>query len=371
MMRILTKGLMGACLLAGAAWADPPAAASATPQSTAPQSTEPQTKGRTGWFGAPIAAYTPETGAAFGAAVVRYFMLPGGRDSVARLDARYTTRKQLIVRSRNRIYWNDNFLRTWVSYERFPDFYYGLGGDTPNDPETYTPIEWRGEVVYERRIWRQLFVGGAYELTHLTLEDVPAGGRLDSDARLVGRDGGWQSGLGVQLTWDDRDNVNATRDGTFARASVMAFDGLLGSTHDYQRVTLDARRFIPLPFEHVLAMRALASSRGGDTPFYDLSMLGGRTLMRGIYEGRFRDNHLLAFQLEYRLPVWWRFGLAAFAATGQVGESLGDLDFSNSRLSGGAGIRFAISQPSRLNARIDLGASADGAKLYLTFNEAF
>jgi hypothetical protein len=53
-------------------------------------------------------------------------------------------------------------------------------------------------------------VGGAFELTRLSLEDVVAGGLHDTDARLTGCAGGWQSGLGLQLTWDDRNNVNAT-----------------------------------------------------------------------------------------------------------------------------------------------------------------
>lgn len=347
------------CLLAGLAHAeDEPAE-------------EPVGSGRTGWFGAPILAYTPETGLAYGAAGIRYFVLPGGRDSVARLDARYTTREQTIIRARSRIYWDDNFLRVWASYEHFPDYYYGIGPDTPDEPEAYTPIEWRGEVIYERRVWRRLFVGGAYELTHLTLEDVAPAGLLAADPDLTGRSGGWQSGLGVQVTWDDRDNVNATRRGTFARASLLAFTGLLGSDHAYQRATLDLRHFVALPFDHVLALRGLMRNYSGDAPFYDLAMLGGRTLMRGLYEGRFRDDHLLAFQAEYRLPLWWRFGLAAFVATGQVGETLADLDFQPSRISGGGGLRFAISQPSRLNARVDVGASPEGAKFYFTFNEAF
>jgi hypothetical protein len=83
--------------------------------------------------------------------------------------------------------------------------------------------------------------------------------------------------------------------------------------------------------------------------------------MHGIFESRFRDN-LLAFRAEYRLPVWWRFGLAAFTATGQV-------DFHHARLSGGVALRVVISQPSRLNLRVDLGASAEGSKLHITFNE--
>lgn len=344
-------------------------AAGAQPTPKPPKA--PQAKGRTGWFGAPIVGYTPETGAAFGGALIRYFMLSGGRDSVARLDARYTTRQQIIVRARSRIYWDDNFLRFWGSYERFPDFFYGIGADTPNSPESYTPIEWRGELAYERRIWRRLFAGGAYEMTHMTLEDVSTDGRLANTPDLLGRTGGWQNGLGLQLAWDDRDNVNATQQGTLARASVMAFDEFFGSDYAYRRATLDVRHFVPLPYGHVFAMRGLARRYGGSPPLYDLAQLGGRTLMRGIYEGRFRDNALLAFQIEYRLPVWWRFGLAAFGATGQVGDGIGDLNFRHSKFSGGGGLRFVISRPSRLNARVDYGFSSEGGKLYLTFNEAF
>lgn len=355
----------GAVLLLGVAQAQP-----AQPAQSA-QPAKPPAEARTGWFGAPILAYTPETGLAYGAAGLRYFVLSGGRNSIARLDARYTTRNQLIVRARSRIYWGDNFLRLWGSYEHFPDFYYGIGPETVNAPEAYTPIEWRGAVTYERRIWRRLFVGGAYELTQVTVQDRVPGGLLERSRDLVGRDGGWQSGVGAQITWDARDNVNATRTGTFARASWMGFHPALGSTYSYRRLALDARHFMPVWREHVLALRGLMRHNGGGAPFYDLALLGGRTLMRGLYEGRFRDVDLLAFQAEYRLPLWWRFGLAGFVSTGQVGRSISALDFSNSQFAGGGGLRFAVSEPSRLNARIDVGASADGAKFYFTFNEAF
>jgi hypothetical protein len=55
----------------------------------------------------------------------------------------------------------------------------------------------------------------------------------------------------------------------------MAFDGLPGSDYDYRRTTLDVRRFIPLPYDHVIVLRALARIRSGDLPFHDnIVMLG-------------------------------------------------------------------------------------------------
>jgi hypothetical protein len=68
----------------------------------------------------------------------------------------------------------------------------------------------------------------------------------------------------------------------------------------------------------VLALQAVATMTAGDVPFYMLAQLGGPNVMRGDYEGRYRDRELLAVQLEYRFPILWRFGGTAFAGIGMV-----------------------------------------------------
>jgi hypothetical protein len=110
----------------------------------------------------------------------------------------------------------------------------------------------------------------------------------------------------------------------------------------------------------------------GDTPFQKLPRLGGDKLMRGIYDGRFRDNIASAMQAELRfVPVWWRFGITAFAALGTVSNSVTTFTTNNLQYAVGGGFRFVFNEKERLHIRADLGFSPEGTKLYIQLNEAF
>ena len=59
--------------------------------------------------------------------------------------------------------------------------------------------------------------------------------------------------------------------------------------------------------------------------------MGGEQLMRGYYLGRYRDNNLVAGQVEYRFlpfPFSKRLGAAAFLGAGTVAPKVGDLRLS-------------------------------------------
>ena len=93
--------------------------------------------------------------------------------------------------------------------------------------------------------------------------------------------------------------------------------------------------------------------------------------MRGYYDGRYRDRHLLAFQAEYRLPVWGKFGLVGFAGLGRVAPTLGGLDFSGLKYSAGFGLRFKIAPREGANLRIDWAFGQGTSGVYFTAGEAF
>jgi len=77
-------------------------------------------------------------------------------------------------------------------------------------------------------------------------------------------------------------------------------------------------------------------------------------------------------QLEYRLPVYWRFGLAAFVGLGDVFNDLRDLGFKHIKTSIGGGIRFALDRKERLVIRADIGFGTGGEMgFYFKAKEAF
>ena len=110
----------------------------------------------------------------------------------------------------------------------------------------------------------------------------------------------------------------------------------------------------------------------GSPPFYELAALGGSTIMRGYFQGRYRDKSYTAAQIEYRGHVWWRFGVVAFAGTGDVfGSDASDLSFANLKYSYGFGLRFLFNRQEKINLRADFGFGQDTKGVYFGLEEAF
>jgi outer membrane translocation and assembly module TamA len=104
--------------------------------------------------------------------------------------------------------------------------------------------------------------------------------------------------------------------------------------------------------------------------------MGGESLMRGYYYGRYRDAHQIAAQAEFRiLPISLgftdRLGFAIFAGTGSVFNDTKDLDLSNLIVSGGAGLRFLLFPKKDIWTRLDFALTKEGSGFYLFIGEAF
>jgi hemolysin activation/secretion protein len=128
---------------------------------------------------------------------------------------------------------------------------------------------------------------------------------------------------------------------------------------------------VPLKPGSVLAFQLQSSFSFGDVPLGELSALGGHEMMRGYYEGRYLDNHLLAIQAEYRFRLWDRLGAVIFAGGGDVASDVGDFRLGNLRPSVGAGLRFLIDKTEDLNLRFDYGIGYRTRNYYLQVAEAF
>ncbi|MEO0405438.1 MAG: BamA/TamA family outer membrane protein, partial [Bacteroidota bacterium] len=113
---------------------------------------------------------------------------------------------------------------------------------------------------------------------------------------------------------------------------------------------------------------------GDEVPFNQLALMGGENLMRGYYLGRYRDNALLASQVEYRFlpfPFSKRFGGVAFAGVGAVSPKIVDLNLNQVRASGGLGLRFLLFPGKDIYTRFDVAATNEGLGYYVFIGEAF
>lgn len=263
-------------------------------------------------------------------------------------------------------------------FQSFPLLYYGIGPDTDSVPDA--TIQERSVLIRERilhKIAPSLYVGP--ELAFDWIGKV----RFDWEEGALGElprggNGSLNLAAGLGLVYDSRHNVLNVRDGLFSELAFLHSSPAWGSDFDFTVVESDTRIFTAMNARETLAAQVYGRFSFGAVPFNELSMLGGESLMRGHYLGRFRDRHLVAGQLEYRLLPFpfqgkflRRFGGATFVSAGSVFSEDTGPDIWNFVVAGGAGLRFLLFPDKDIYTRGDVAFTAEGPGYYLYIGEAF
>jgi len=93
--------------------------------------------------------------------------------------------------------------------------------------------------------------------------------------------------------------------------------------------------------------------------------------MRGYFEGRYTDRHMIAAQVEWRQKLSRMWGVIAFAGLGEVAPTVDQFSLDTIRPSIGAGFRFLIDPVEDLNLRLDWGFGHRTNNYYFNIAEAF
>lgn len=326
---------------------------------------------------APILYYTPETRLAFGGAG-SYIFRPGGckkgtRPSSLSPIVIYTQEKQFKAQFNTDIYFKgDDFrLKTEIKLEKYPDKFFGIGNQTlEEDEELYSSKSMNLFFSFLKKIGSGFSIGVQYQYNKWEIVEVEENGRL-APGTLPGSIDGAISGVGLVLNRDTRDNVFYPKRGDLLEFNARFYKKFLGSEFDYTSLEVDLRKYFTVFSSHVLAVQSLVNIQTGTVPFLQLAQIGGQYNMRGYFEGRFRDKNLLMFQAEYRLPLFWRFGLVGFAGLGNVAEKFGDLKLGSLKTSYGGGIRFLFDKKEKIQIRMDIGFGEGTSGFYFSIFEAF
>jgi outer membrane protein assembly factor BamA len=215
-----------------------------------------------------------------------------------------------------------------------------------------------------------LYLGIQYGFSHSKLIEVEQNGLL-AKGDILGSSGGVVSSAGLAVNWDTRNNIFSPSSGDFYELSVSLSSKAMGSDFDFNGYGVDLRKYIPLFSSHVLALQGVMNIITGGPPFQSLPELGGDSMMRGYYAGRYRDKNLLAGQVEYRIPVWWRFGLVGFAGYGDVAGKVSHFKRKDFKYSAGWGIRYLLIRDEKINLRLDFGSGKGSSEFYINIGEAF
>ncbi|HUI63831.1 MAG TPA: BamA/TamA family outer membrane protein [Bacteroidota bacterium] len=360
------------------------ASGTASPQSE-PGSSDSSSGSRRGVVGAPYVKYEPETGLAGGVVALYYFHLTSDsadgsadRPSSVSGGATYTQKKQISTGIDYDFYFASGVyhLSGGFDYKRIPYDFYGVGNRNPTDPvDSYTPL-WRGgDAEFTRNFLRTPLGEGLNAGLGMEFrwDDILSSlqGKILQTGSVPGSKGGLSAGMGIVVNFDTRDNIFSSHEGEFCDFKATFYGRAIGGSFNFNRYTLDLRKFIPVGDTHTIAVQTLEVFVKGVEPFYTMAQLGGDNNLRGYFQGRQRNTDMSVLQAEYRLPLVWRFGLALFADAGEVAGALDAFRYSGIHYSAGAGIRFVVIPEEHLGVRLDYGIGSDSSELYFSILEAF
>ena len=259
-----------------------------------------------------------------------------------------------------------------------PFNFFGIGNNTfKSNEDRLERNEFKLQLGLEKRIIGSFYTGVSLGYDDYRIKDKMSGGVF---SQLVdpNRFGSKALFIGMSETYDHRNSNNYTTRGFFAKVTYQ-YAPKLSATENFtgSQIVTDVRGFLPISKFFVLAMQGYYSTIQSDaTPFYRLQQLGSDELMRGYYSGRYRDENLLASQIELRYRYNNRFGAVLFLGAGTVfGQSKFDLNLVKPNY--GGGLRYFFDPAKGLSVRLDYGIGekrpGEGRQtgFYISLAEAF
>jgi hypothetical protein len=266
-----------------------------------------------------------------------------------------------------------NTYRTTAAFAR-GDINYSLYGLGSGASQPKLPLNQTGQVLFAeflRRLGWKFFLGPRFfwgssliTLRPANLGMVPLPPDVGLHTALTA--------VGFRLQRDTRPNRFYPTGGTLLDFTSDFFSQGLGSKYSFQSYKFTFNKYWSVAKQQVLAYNGFACFTGGQPPFYGNCIYGTDSELRGYTAGRYLDRYMVATQLEHRLALPKRFGVAGFGGLGEVVPG-GNQPFraKNFLPSGGGGARFELSKKYHVNLRADLARGKNGHTWSIGVGEAF
>ena len=326
----------------------------------------------------PTLAYSPETSWEIGLSSL--YIYSANRNLKNRLSeikafTFYTLENQYGIWLDHALYSDENkwFFLGRARFQSFPLLYHGIGAESSSKHiarigGNFTYFKER----FLREVFPNFYTGIEFDLQ--IMNKVSYKNSASNFVKPTGGNGSTNVGLGWGIIYNNIHNVLNPRNGIFSELAFLNYRSEIGSDYNLTTFLSDNRLYIPIRNNNVLAFQLQGQFTTGNPPFNLLSLMGGESLMRGYYLGRYRDKHLLAGQVEYRLlPFSFskRWGASLFFAAGEVFNSNNNFKFKNLLPTGGAGLRFLLFPEKDIYTRIDYALTKEGSGFYFFIGEAF
>jgi hypothetical protein len=250
---------------------------------------------------------------------------------------------------------------------------YGVGFNA-DEQGLKLPLQQSGQVFFGevlRRIKWNIFVGPRFLDGSSFITLLPNNGNIPPLPPDLGVHTNLRA-LGFRVVRDTRPNHFYPIAGTKLEFTGDFFAQALGSKYSFQRYKFSFDKFWSLSKSQVLAYDLFLCDTGGSPPFYGNCIYGTSNELRGYTAGQFLDRHMFATQLEYRLSLPKKFGLAGFGGVGEVFPGESQLFRVNHLLPAvGGGPRYELSSKYHLNLRADFARGRNSWTWSMGVGEAF
>lgn len=269
-----------------------------------------------------------------------------------------------------------------ASYRHHPqEDFYGIGSASLDDRVSFRFDGSRIESRAVARPVRWLALG-----TRIGYVDVSVGGGTDTRFRSIeelftDREA---PGLEQQPAFlygdlfgaiDLRDQPGNARAGGYYGVAWRRYADRDLDRYSFRRIDADLQHFFPIfDKKRVIAVRgrlmSTKANAGDEVPFYFRPTLGGSDSLRSAPDYRFRDNHALFMNLEYRWEAFSGLDMALFTDWGKVASRVRDVNLRDLRRAYGIGMRFNTYRSVFL--RIDVATGGGGGfRYFFKFSKAF
>jgi len=348
-------------------------------------SNEKDTTRKASFLPIPSFGYSQETGLEFGVGAI-YSYYSDRKDTITRssnfsVNATYSTKKTYNIALKGDAWSPGNkyhFIGD-VRFKKMPFNFYGIGNNAQKaDEDKLVMNQVKALFDAEQSFLKNAYTGVSLGFENYKFTDQIPGGIFTSNPNIFDKDGGSVVYVGVSQSYDTRNSNNYPSKGFFGRVTYQFAPHFFDAeSFTGSQVKVDIRNFWPIAKKLVLGVQGIYYTiQGSNTPFYLLQQMGNDQIMRGYYGGRYRDENLIASQLELRYRFMNRFGIVAFAGAGKVFNN-DNANLKSLKPNFGFGGRYFFDTAKGLSVRVDYGAGEKLANekrqsgFYISLAEAF
>lgn len=162
--------------------------------------------------------------------------------------------------------------------------------------------------------------------------------------------------------------------GVLLELQLSRYDDVDTDRYSFHRLNVELQEYFSFYRAHqVLAFRQFVSitdrNGHGEIPIYLMQTLGGGNSLRAYRDFRFRDNHVLLLNGEYRWRAWTGLQMALFFDAGKAVSRRSGLNFARMITSYGIGARIRTSRAILL--RVGYARGREGGRAFIKFDNIF